>query len=96
LFIDRNLREKCRSILENIHRQENDFKPGFAVVQVGNREDSNVYIRQKVKAAEEIGIEARVVRLDASISERQVAMSIACSCHHHIVCCLVDTVDSTN
>ena len=72
IFSIRNLREKCRVMVADLQKQQNDFKPGFAVVQVGNREDSNVYIRHKLKAAEEIGIEARLVRLDSSTTERQV------------------------
>ena len=63
--------------IEELQKQQKDFKPGFAVVQVGNREDSNVYIRHKLKAAEEIGIEARLVRMDSSTSERQVRSIIA-------------------
>ena len=59
-------------MVEEIRNQQKDFKPGFAVVQVGNREDSNVYIRHKLKAAEEIGIDARLVRLDSSTTEPQV------------------------
>lgn len=39
------------------------FKPGLAIVQVGNRSDSNVYIRMKIKAAEEIGIQAKHLQL---------------------------------
>ena len=59
-------------MVDEIRNQQKDFKPGFAVVQVGNREDSNVYIRHKLKAAEEIGIDARLVRLDSSTTEPQV------------------------
>ncbi len=59
-------------MVDELHKERNDFKPGFAVVQVGNREDSNVYIRHKLKAAEDIGIQARLVRLDSSTTERQV------------------------
>lgn len=70
----RNLREKCRRMVEELHQRQKDFQPGFAVVQVGNREDSNVYIRHKLKAAEEIGIQARLVRLDASTTEQQVCI----------------------
>jgi methylenetetrahydrofolate dehydrogenase (NADP+)/methenyltetrahydrofolate cyclohydrolase/formyltetrahydrofolate synthetase len=73
-FRFRNIREKCRVKIEELQKQQNDFKPGFAVVQVGNREDSNVYIRHKLKAAEEIGIQARLVRLDSSTTERQVCL----------------------
>ncbi|CAF4327920.1 unnamed protein product, partial [Adineta steineri] len=69
--IAKNIRDKCRLMIDDLRKQQNDFKPGFAVVQVGNREDSNVYIRHKLKAAEEIGIDARLVRLDSSTTERQ-------------------------
>ena len=37
--------------------------PGLAIVQVGDREDSNVYIRMKIKAAKECGIEATHIKL---------------------------------
>ncbi|CAF0902989.1 unnamed protein product [Adineta steineri] len=74
--IAKNIRDKCRLMIDDLRKQQNDFKPGFAVVQVGNREDSNVYIRHKLKAAEEIGIDARLVRLDSSTTERQLVQQI--------------------
>ena len=40
-----------------------DFKPGLTIVQVGGRSDSNVYIKMKVKAAQEIGINANHLNL---------------------------------
>ena len=39
------------------------FSPGLAIVQVGDRTDSNVYIKHKLKAAEDIGINATHVKL---------------------------------
>lgn len=48
------------------------FRPGLAIVQVGGREDSNVYIRMKMKAATEIGIEAEHLRLPKSTTEAEV------------------------
>ncbi|KAL9896607.1 C-1-tetrahydrofolate synthase, cytoplasmic-like [Glossina fuscipes fuscipes] len=44
------------------------FAPGLRIVQVGAREDSNVYIRMKIKAATEIGIDVRLVQLPRSIT----------------------------
>lgn len=38
-------------------------KPGLAIVQVGDLAESSVYIRTKLKVAEEIGIEATHVKL---------------------------------
>lgn len=46
-----------------------DFSPGLAIVQVGGREDSNVYIRMKIKAASEIGINATHVKLPNTTTE---------------------------
>lgn len=40
--------------------------------QVGDREDSNVYIRMKIKTAEEIGIKASNIRLPSSTTEHEV------------------------
>lgn len=52
------------------------FKPGLAIVQVGGREDSNVYIRMKMKAAGQIGIEATHIKLPRTITESEVATSL--------------------
>lgn len=41
-------------------------------MQVGDREDSNVYIRMKIKAATEIGIKAEHIRLPKSTTEYEV------------------------
>ena len=41
-----------------------NFKPGLTIVQVGGRSDSNVYIKMKLKAATEIGINANHLNLD--------------------------------
>lgn len=43
--------------------KDKGFCPGLTIVQVGDRNDSNTYIRQKLKAAEEIGIEAKHMKL---------------------------------
>jgi methylenetetrahydrofolate dehydrogenase (NADP+)/methenyltetrahydrofolate cyclohydrolase/formyltetrahydrofolate synthetase len=42
----------------------NNFVPGLTIVQVGGRSDSNVYINMKIKAAAEIGIDAKHLKLD--------------------------------
>ena len=41
-------------------------------LQVGDREDSNVYIRMKMKAAEEVGMSARHIRLPNTLSQDEV------------------------
>jgi len=57
--IRQELGEKVREIRTN----NPNFAPGLAIVQVGNREDSNVYIRMKLKGANEIGMNAQHIKL---------------------------------
>lgn len=45
-------------------------------MQVGDRLDSNVYIRMKLKAAEEIGIEAQHIQVPSSITERELLFKV--------------------
>uniref|UniRef100_A0A8C9WUR4 C-1-tetrahydrofolate synthase, cytoplasmic n=1 Tax=Scleropages formosus TaxID=113540 RepID=A0A8C9WUR4_SCLFO len=52
------------------------FRPGLVVLQVGDREDSNLYISVKLKAAAEIGINANHLRLPKSATEDEVLRSI--------------------
>lgn len=53
-----------------------NFRPGLKIVQVGGREDSNVYIRMKIKAATEIGIEAQHVQFPRTITETELLMKV--------------------
>lgn len=58
--------------MNKLKEQLPGFRPGLAIVQVGGREDSNVYIRMKIKAANEIGIHAEHVKLPKSTTEAEV------------------------
>ena len=61
--ISAEIRENLRLQVEKIRENDDSFRPGLAIVQVGDREDSNVYIRMKLRGAEEIGINAQHIRL---------------------------------
>lgn len=50
--------------------------PGLAIVQVGGRDDSNVYIRMKIRAAAEIGIVAEHVKLPKSTTEHELLSKV--------------------
>lgn len=52
------------------------IKPCLAIVQVGARDDSNVYIRMKVKFSEEVGVAAIHHKLPKSTTETQVRKNI--------------------
>lgn len=67
--------------VENALREEvsalQGLRPKLAIVQVGGREDSNVYIRMKLKCAERIGIEAEHVRLPQSTTETELLITLS-------------------
>lgn len=52
----------------------------MAIVQVGDREDSNVYIKQKQKFGEEIGVKVRLIKMerwkDGKIGEEKIIKEI--------------------
>ncbi|KAJ2745227.1 tetrahydrofolate synthase [Coemansia sp. BCRC 34301] len=48
------------------------FQPKLVALQVGERSDSTVYIRQKAKACREIGVEFEHVQLDTGIQQAEL------------------------
>lgn len=50
--------------------------PGLAIVQVGGRVDSNVYIRMKIRAAAEIGIIAEHIQLPNTATEHELLKKV--------------------
>lgn len=46
--------------------------PGLAVIMVGQRWDSQIYVRNKIKACEEVGIKSSVTELPTDCTEAEV------------------------
>merc|ERR1711970_455699 len=67
--LSEEVREGLKKQVEELKNNDPNFKAGLVIVQVGGREDSNVYIRMKLKAAEEIGITASCLKLDRSTTQ---------------------------
>ncbi|XP_064549646.1 C-1-tetrahydrofolate synthase, cytoplasmic isoform X1 [Drosophila montana] len=70
--VAKTIREELRQEVIELRASGTQFVPGLRIVQVGGREDSNVYIRMKIKAATEIGINAVHVPLPRSITESEL------------------------
>ncbi|XP_053193296.1 C-1-tetrahydrofolate synthase, cytoplasmic [Scomber japonicus] len=70
------VRERLKKEVENMRTQFSGFRPSLVVLQVGDRDDSNLYISHKLKAAAEIGIDAKHVRLPSSATQNEVLQSI--------------------
>lgn len=64
------IREELKKKVEEL--KQNGVMPGLSVVLVGDDPASAVYVRNKEKACEEIGIYSLVHRLGADTSEQQV------------------------
>ncbi|XP_077394609.1 C-1-tetrahydrofolate synthase, cytoplasmic isoform X2 [Festucalex cinctus] len=56
--------------------QDPNFQPGLVILQVGDRDDSNLYIGMKMKAASEIGINATHLKLPNTATEEEILHSI--------------------
>jgi methylenetetrahydrofolate dehydrogenase (NADP+)/methenyltetrahydrofolate cyclohydrolase/formyltetrahydrofolate synthetase len=50
----RSIREQVKNEIIEIQKRNPRFKPGLAIVQVGDRPDSSTYVRMKGKAAQEV------------------------------------------
>jgi methylenetetrahydrofolate dehydrogenase (NADP+) / methenyltetrahydrofolate cyclohydrolase / formyltetrahydrofolate synthetase len=48
------MRERVKEEILEIQKHNPRFKPGLAIVQVGDRPDSTTYVRMKGKAAQEV------------------------------------------
>ncbi|KAG7461227.1 hypothetical protein MATL_G00207890 [Megalops atlanticus] len=71
------VRERLKREVEQMSARFPGFRPGLVVLQVGDRDDSNLYISMKLKAAAEIGINANHIRLPKTATEEEVLESIA-------------------
>jgi len=74
--VAQEVRTDLKRKVEEIKNNDPNFKPGLVIVQVGGREDSNVYIRMKLKAAEEIGISASCLKLPRSTTQSELLSKI--------------------
>lgn len=70
----KKISEEIRKKLE-IEILQNDLHPGLAIILVGNDLASEIYVRNKLKACEKIGINAKVYRFKESNKEEEI---IAC------------------
>uniref|UniRef100_A0A096M8K5 C-1-tetrahydrofolate synthase, cytoplasmic n=1 Tax=Poecilia formosa TaxID=48698 RepID=A0A096M8K5_POEFO len=74
--VSAQVREQLKKDVEQMKLKDPNFRPGLVVLQVGGREDSNLYISMKLKAAAEIGINAIHMKLPKTATEEEVLHSI--------------------
>ncbi|XP_037581172.1 C-1-tetrahydrofolate synthase, cytoplasmic [Dermacentor silvarum] len=74
--IAKEIREKLAAEVKAIKVKHPEFRPMLAIVQVGGREDSNVYIRMKRRAAEEVGAESQHIKFPRTITEDELVKEV--------------------
>jgi methylenetetrahydrofolate dehydrogenase (NADP+)/methenyltetrahydrofolate cyclohydrolase len=57
-------------------KQEHGLPPGLSVILVGEDPASQVYVRNKERACEEVGIRSKVIRMDEQTSEYELLKTI--------------------
>jgi methylenetetrahydrofolate dehydrogenase (NADP+)/methenyltetrahydrofolate cyclohydrolase len=71
----RKIREECRSRVESL-KTKAGLTPGLAVILVGEDPASLLYIRNKLKACEEIGIRSYKFNFPVSVDQAEVVRQI--------------------
>jgi methylenetetrahydrofolate dehydrogenase (NADP+)/methenyltetrahydrofolate cyclohydrolase len=75
IAVSRYIREECRSRVQAL-QAKSGIKPGLAVILVGDNPASLLYVRNKLKACEEIGIRSYRFDFPASVEQAAVVQQI--------------------
>ncbi|KAF9973941.1 tetrahydrofolate synthase [Actinomortierella ambigua] len=67
--IAQSLRDSVKVKIEDMRKVSPTFTPKLSIIQVGDREDSSVYVNMKRKAAKEVGMDFELFHLPPSITQ---------------------------
>lgn len=70
--VSKKIQQQLTEEVKSIKAKYPEFNPTLAIVQVGGREDSNVYIRMKTKAAAQVGVTAQHIKFPRTITEKEL------------------------
>ena len=71
-FISQDLRTKIKEEIGSLKESHPSFAPKIAIIQVGDRPDSSIYVRMKLKSCAEVGIEGELLKYPADISQEEM------------------------
>lgn len=72
IITGKKIAEKINNEVLDELRNNPEMKPGLAIVLVGDRKDSEIYVRLKEKKAKELGIKARLLEFSAESEEQDI------------------------
>jgi len=70
------IRDGLKKDIKDFAEKYNRRPPRLIIFQVGNNSASNTYVQNKIKACEEVGIKARLIKLESSITEDELIQLI--------------------
>ncbi|KAK9718455.1 tetrahydrofolate synthase [Basidiobolus ranarum] len=70
--IAQSIRTKLKEETAELKQKYSTFKPHLAIVQVGEREDSSLYVRQKARCAKEIDFEFTDCKLPDTVTQHEL------------------------
>lgn len=68
------VKEQKETLKEKISKL--DKKPYFVIVQIGNIEASNRYVRNKIKDCNEVGIETNLIKFEETVTQEELLEQI--------------------
>ena len=69
------IRENIKNEIELIKKKMNKV-PGLTVILIGNFPPSEIYVRNKEKASNEVGINSNILRYSDDVSEQEIFSKI--------------------
>ena len=73
-LITNEIRKNIKKEIENL--KEKNIIPGLGIILVGNDPASEIYVRNKMKACDELGVHALLYRFDEENSEEEIIEQI--------------------
>ncbi|KAH7056024.1 formate--tetrahydrofolate ligase-domain-containing protein [Macrophomina phaseolina] len=74
--IAKSIRERLHEEIRQKQQSNPRYRPALRIIQVGDRSDSSTYVRMKLKAAEESGIDCKLEKFPEDITEAELLHKI--------------------
>ncbi|ROV89003.1 hypothetical protein VSDG_08706 [Cytospora chrysosperma] len=74
--IAKNIRGRLQAEIQERKQANPKYIPSLKIIQVGDRSDSSTYVRMKLKAAGEAGIDCDLIHLPTDITEAELLQQI--------------------
>ena len=62
----------------NDNKPDCQYRPNLAIILIGDREDSKLYVKLKERQAREVGIDTHIYRCPGNIPEKEILETIDC------------------